>query len=102
MVPEDDRRGSLSDRGHVVADGDRDDPDHAAPGRHHHEAGIRDTTVSGDRRGGRRRKGPARPREQGRLSRDQEALARHAQTLYKDPERYKQVYWSQVPGKYFT
>ena len=24
------------------------------------------------------------------------------QTIYKDPERYKQVYWSQVPGKYFT
>jgi acetyl-CoA synthetase len=24
------------------------------------------------------------------------------QTLYKDPERYRQVYWSQVPGKYFT
>jgi acetyl-CoA synthetase len=24
------------------------------------------------------------------------------QTLYNDPERYKQVYWSQVPGKYFT
>src|SRR3989442_10904049 len=23
-------------------------------------------------------------------------------TLYGDPERYKQVYWSQVPGKYFT
>ena len=23
-------------------------------------------------------------------------------TLYHDPERYKQVYWSQVPGKYFT
>ncbi|HKW43250.1 MAG TPA: acetate--CoA ligase [Thermoplasmata archaeon] len=23
-------------------------------------------------------------------------------TLYNDPERYKQVYWSQVPGKYFT
>src|SRR5207247_1031144 len=23
-------------------------------------------------------------------------------TLYKDPERYKQVYWSQIPGKYFT
>ena len=23
-------------------------------------------------------------------------------TLYKDPERYKEVYWSQVPGKYFT
>ncbi len=23
-------------------------------------------------------------------------------TLYKDPERYKAVYWSQVPGKYFT
>ena len=22
--------------------------------------------------------------------------------LYKDPERYKEVYWSQVPGKYFT
>src|SRR5947208_13675847 len=24
------------------------------------------------------------------------------QTLYKDPERYKQVYLCQVPGKYFT
>jgi len=24
------------------------------------------------------------------------------QTVYKDPERYKEVYWSQVPGKYFT
>ncbi|MGQ0797301.1 MAG: acetate--CoA ligase [Methanobacteriota archaeon] len=24
------------------------------------------------------------------------------QTLYKEPERYKEVYWSQVPGKYFT
>ena len=23
-------------------------------------------------------------------------------TLYRDPERYRQVYWSQVPGKYFT
>src|SRR2546428_7310032 len=23
-------------------------------------------------------------------------------TLYNDPERYQQVYWSQVPGKYFT
>jgi acetyl-CoA synthetase len=24
------------------------------------------------------------------------------QTLYKDPERFKKVYWSQIPGKYFT
>ena len=24
------------------------------------------------------------------------------QTLYKDDERYKEVYWSRVPGKYFT
>src|SRR6058998_3049117 len=23
-------------------------------------------------------------------------------TLYRDPDRYRQVYWSQVPGKYFT
>ncbi|HUU85385.1 MAG TPA: acetate--CoA ligase [Phycisphaerae bacterium] len=23
-------------------------------------------------------------------------------TLYKDPERYKETYWSQVPGKYFA
>ncbi len=23
-------------------------------------------------------------------------------TLYEDPERYREVYWSQVPGKYFT
>jgi len=24
------------------------------------------------------------------------------QTIYKDPARYEQVYWSKVPGKYFT
>jgi acetyl-CoA synthetase len=24
------------------------------------------------------------------------------QTLYKDPDRYQEVFWSQVPGKYFT
>jgi acetyl-CoA synthetase len=24
------------------------------------------------------------------------------QTIYKDPERYKEVYWSRVPGRYFT
>jgi len=24
------------------------------------------------------------------------------QTLYRDPDRYREVYWSRVPGKYFT
>jgi acetyl-CoA synthetase len=24
------------------------------------------------------------------------------QTIFKDPDRYREVYWSQVPGKYFT
>ena len=53
------RRGPLPDRGHVVADGDRRDHDHPAPGRDDHEARLGDPTVPRDRRraGGRRRQG---------------------------------------------
>ena len=39
---------SLRDRGHLVADGDRRDHDHAAPGRDHHQAGLGHGTVSRD------------------------------------------------------
>ena len=54
MVSQDDRRRSLSDRRHVVADGDRHDPAHAAPRPDDAEAGIRDPPLPRHRRGGRR------------------------------------------------
>jgi len=32
----------------------------------------------------------------------EEAVAGMARTIYGDPERYVQQYWSQIPGMYFT
>ena len=46
VVPRAHRRRALPDRRHVVADRDRDDPDHAAAGRDDDEAGLGDEAVS--------------------------------------------------------
>ena len=55
LVPQGDRRRTLSDRRHLVADGDRRDHDHAAAGDHRDQAGLGDPAVPGRRcRGGRR------------------------------------------------
>ncbi len=55
VVPHGDRRRALSDRRHVVADGDRRDHDHAAAGDHGDEAGLGDDAVPGCVGRGRRR-----------------------------------------------
>ena len=55
VVPQGDRRRTLPDRGHVVADGDGRDHDHAAAGDHRDEAGLGDAAVPGGVRGGARR-----------------------------------------------
>jgi acetyl-CoA synthetase len=75
VVPHHDRRGALSDRRHVVANRNRADPDHAAPGPHADQARIGDTPVPGDpgRRADRRRRDGRRRR---RLPRAPARLAR--------------------------
>ena len=59
LVPRAHRRRPGAGRRHVVADRDRDDPDHAAAGRHDAQAGIRDEAVPGR---GRCRAGRSRKR----------------------------------------
>ena len=53
LVPRAHRRRPLPDRRHVVADRDRDDPDHAAARGHDDEAGLGDEAVPRGRRGRR-------------------------------------------------
>ena len=60
LVPQGDRRRTLPDRRHLVADRDRRDHDHAAAGDHRDQAGLGDDAVPGGRgRGGRRERGRA-------------------------------------------
>ena len=75
LVPREHRRRTLPDRRHVVADRDRDDPDHAAAGRHDDEARLGDAAVPG-RGGGRVQRGRRRGRPgRRRLPRPQAAVA---------------------------
>ncbi len=75
VVPRARRRRSSAGRGHVVADGDRDDHDHAAAGGDDDEAGLGDAAVP-RRRCGRLRRGGERGRPgRRRLPRAAQALA---------------------------
>ncbi len=69
------RRRALPDRRHVVADRDRDDPDHAAAGHHHDEARLGDAAVPGDRRRDLQRSRQGGRARRGRLSRAAPAVA---------------------------
>ena len=75
LVPGGDRRRPRAGRGHVVADGDGDDPDHAAAGGDDAEAGLGDEAVPGGRRGGLRRAGERGRPGRRRLSRPAQAVA---------------------------
>ena len=50
LVPQGDRRRTLPDRRHLVADGDRRDHDHAAAGDHRDQAGLGDDALPRRRR----------------------------------------------------
>jgi acetyl-CoA synthetase len=51
LIPPHDREAPLSDRGHLVADGDRRDPDHADSGRGGDQAGLGHAPLPGRLRG---------------------------------------------------
>ena len=70
------RRRPLPDRRHVVADGDRRHPDHAAAGRHQAQAGLGDAAVLRHQAGARRREGRNPGRRGVRQSRHPRQLAR--------------------------
>ena len=55
LVPQGDRRRTLPDRRHLVADRDRRDHDHAAAGHHRDQAGLGHAAVPGRVRRGARR-----------------------------------------------
>ena len=96
------RARPLPHRGYLVANRNRHDHDRAAAGRHAHQAGIGHAPDS--RRG--RRRGHARGRSGAAggggylvFKRPWPAMLR---TIYGDPKRYQEQYWSQIPGMYFT
>ena len=99
LVPGAHRRRPLPDRRHVVADRDRDDPDHAAPGRHDDEA-----------RAPRRVRSPAStppssttaarrsPRAEAATSSCAGPWPAMLRGIYKDHDRFVETYWSRFPG----
>ena len=75
VVPAAHRRQPHAGRRHVVADRDRDDPDHAAPRDHHDEARLRDEALPRRRRRGLRRAGERGRPGRRRLSRSPTTVA---------------------------
>ena len=82
LVLEGHRRRPLPGGGHLVADGDRPHPDHAAARDHHAQARLGHPALPGHRGRRGRRQGRA---GQGRLPRAQEAVAGHAARHLRRP-----------------
>jgi hypothetical protein len=82
----------------LVADRNRRDYDFAAAGRDADRSRNGDATVSRhfDRHSNQSRK--KRSRERRRLSGCHETVSSMLRTIYKDDERYKKTYWSEIPA----
>ena len=103
VVPRPRRRRALPDRRHVVADGDRVDPDRAAAGRDADEAGSATVPLPGIVAEIVNEQGETEPRGGGGylvLKRPWPSMLR---TFYGEDERYVETYWSRFgPRVYFT
>ena len=86
-------------RRHVVADRDRDDPDHAAAGRDDDEARLGDEAVPGRRRGGLRRAGQRGRARRRRLPRAAAAVAGDAARDPQRPRPLRRDVLVEVPGR---
>ena len=103
LVPRAHRRRPLPDRGHVVADRDRHDPDHAAPRRDDDEAGLRDAAVPRRRRRRRQRPGRGGPARRRRLPRAASGRGRRCSAAStRTTTASCETYWSRFPGMYFA
>ena len=103
LVPRARRRRPLPDRRHLVADRDRDDPDHAAARGDDDQARLGDAAVPG-RRGGDLQRGAARRSGPGGggylvLKQPWPAMLRG---IFGDDARYRETYWSKYGDVYFA
>ena len=95
-------RWTLSGYGHLVANRDRPSVDNAFAGSDEAQTGLCDIAVSGDRSDIVDEHGKSVPKGGGGylvLTKPWPATMR---TIYGDPDRFVQTYWSRFPGKYFA
>ena len=97
------RQAALPDRGHLVADRDGHDHDHAAARDHRHKAGFGDATVSRHRCRSGGRRGQDRRSRRWRLSGVEEAVAGDdAHDLRRSRSLRASSTGRAIPGIYFT
>ena len=96
------RRRPHAGRRHLVADGDRDDPDHAAARCDDDEARLGDEAVSGRRRSGVRRAGERGRAGRRRLPRAPAAVAGDAARNLQGAQPLRETYWSKYDDVYFA
>ena len=103
VVPPPHRRQPHAGRRHVVADGDRDDPDHAAPGRDHDEARARRRSRS---RASTRRSTTSRGTRSGRAAGATSCCVDRGRRCCagstRRDDRYRETYWSKYDDVYFA
>ena len=97
------RRRAVPDRRHLVADRDRRDHDRPAARRHADDPRLGHAAPA---RGRARDRRPRTASPSGRTRAGflviKQPWPSMLRTLYGDDERYKQTYWSEIPGCYFT
>ena len=102
LVPRAHRRRQLPDRGHVVADRDRRHHDHAAAGRGDHQARLGHHPLPRHRARAGGRQGQSSWSRAAASSPSPQPWPGMLRTIYGDDERYREIYWSRFPGRYFT
>ena len=90
------------DRRHVVADRDRRDHDQPAARRDGDQARVGDAPAARHRGRRRRRRGAVGAGRWRRLPRADRAVAGMLRSIWGDPDRYVETYWSRFPGRYFA
>ena len=97
-----DRRRSMPDRRHVVANRNRRNHDQPDARRDRRQARLRDFSASRNRADVVTRDGKSVGANQGGLLIVRRPWPGMLRTIYRDPDRYKSNYFSQIDGAYFT
>ena len=99
LVPQGDRRRTLPDRRHLVADRDRPDHDLAPAGDRRDQAGVGDAAAAGDRGGRLRRRRRAGSRSGEGLLVLRRPWPGMLRTLYREEERFVETYFSRFGAR---